>query len=100
MQELLEKEAERLGRETGFVQRRSKLSASKFEETLVLGLLERPEASLNDLVQVSADLGVDISVPGLQARITERGVKLLAGLLKASLGRLDSRIQLPAAVLD
>ncbi len=85
MQELQEKEAERLGRESGFVRGTSKLSASKFVETLVLGLLERPDASLNELVQVSADLGVEISVPGLQARITERGVKLLEALLKASL---------------
>lgn len=100
MQELLEKEATRLGRATGFVRRASKLSASKFVESLVLGLLERPDASLNELVQVSADWGVDISVPGLQARINGPGVKLLEGLLKASLGRMDSRVQLPAAVLD
>lgn len=100
MQELLEEEAKRLGEETGFVRRVSKLSASKFVETLVLGHLERPDASLNDLVQVSADLGVAISVPGLQARINGQGVKLLEGLLKASLGRMDSRVQLPAAVLE
>jgi len=99
LQKLLEEEATELGKESGFVQRRSKMTATKFVETRVVGLLERPEASLNELVAVSAELGVAISEPGLQERINRKGVELLARLLKKMLERLQNPVSLPGEVL-
>ena len=99
IRQLLEAEATKLGQQSGFVRRQSKLTASLFVETLVLGLQERPRASLNELVQVSAGLGVAISEQGLQARINEAGVQLLAGLLGQALEQLQNKVRLPGAVL-
>jgi hypothetical protein len=61
---LLEAEATRLGKATELVKRQSKLTAAKFVQTLVLGSLECPQASLNDWVQSSDSLGVSISLHG------------------------------------
>lgn len=67
-----------------FVKRRSKMTGEKFVQTLVLGSLERPDASLNDLIKVSADLGVAITVPGLDQRINEEAVNMMQELLQAT----------------
>ncbi len=42
-------DAEQLGRSTGFIQRQHKLTGSLFAQTLVLGWLEKPDASLSDV---------------------------------------------------
>jgi len=48
MQELLDKRPGGWAKKTGFVQRTSKMTAAKFLQTMVLGIMERPEAGLND----------------------------------------------------
>lgn len=85
---------------SGFVKRRSKMTASVFAETMILGVLDNPEASLNDLVQVSAKLGVDISEPGLHGRIKAEGAELLRGLLDSSLKQFAAQGTVPAEVLS
>ncbi len=87
------------GAASGFVKRRSKMTASVFAETMILGLLDNPEASLNDLVQISAKLGVEISQPGLHDRINEAAVALLKGLLDSSLKQFAAQGVVPAEVL-
>jgi len=99
MKQFLEIEAEQIGREVGVVQRRSKLTGARLVQILVLGWLANPEASLNELVQVADDLGVAISVPALQQRITERLVVLLRELVAVALTRFRQPIRLPAAIL-
>lgn len=83
-----------------FVKRQSKMTATVFAETLILGLLNNPEASLNDLVQVSGKLGVDISEPGLHGRINDEGVELLKNLLDSSLKQFAANGAVPAKVLS
>ena len=58
-----EQTAETTARQTKFVLRRSKLTGAVFVQTLVLGWSEQPEASLNDLAEMAADLGVAIHGP-------------------------------------
>lgn len=99
VKQFLEIEAEQIGREVGVVQRRSKLTGARLVQILVLGWLENPQASLNELVQVASDLGVEISVPALQQRITERLVVLLQELVAVALKRFRQSTRLPAAVL-
>jgi hypothetical protein len=65
-------DVETIAKDTGLVQRRSPMNGLGFLQTIVLGYLENPEASLNDLAQVSADLQIEISAQGLDQRITER----------------------------
>ena len=47
LQTFLERYAEEVGQETGFVQRRSKLNSTLFVKTLVLSCVDKPEDSLN-----------------------------------------------------
>ncbi len=89
-----------LGRETKFVQRESKMTASKFAQTLVLGFLDNPQATLSDLVQVSEELDVDITPQGLQNRINREAVGFLHRLLERSLSLMRDVERLPGAVLD
>lgn len=99
LKQFLKDEAEQISREVGVVQRRSKLTGAHLVQILVLGWLANPQASLNGLVQVGRDLGVEISVPALQQRITERTVALLQALVVVALKGFRQQTRLPQAVL-
>lgn len=58
--------------QTGFTQRRSKLTGSAFVQTLVLGWLSHPDASLEQLAQMASSVGVPISAQGLDQRFNSR----------------------------
>jgi hypothetical protein len=53
-------------RDSGFVRRRSKLTGDVFVRTLTFGWLHNPQATLEELAQAAADLGVAISPQGLE----------------------------------
>jgi hypothetical protein len=86
LQQFFGEVAEEIGRATGFVQRASKLTSTVFLATLVLGWLEQPEATLNELVQYSTLLEVAISEAGLQQRLNGRAVEFLRQMLAWSIG--------------
>jgi hypothetical protein len=81
LQRLLGKRADELGRETGFVQRRSKISGSKFSQTTVLGWLAKPNGSLSELSQTAASLGVRVSAQGIDERFGPASAELMRRLL-------------------
>lgn len=99
LQRFVEETSLDLSRATGFVQRRSKMSGVQFVKTLVLGWAANPEASLNDLVQCSAQLGVPISEAGLQQRINEKAMVFLRSLFAESLVGFREQVRLPGEVL-
>jgi len=76
--------ANRAARATGFVQRRSKLSGAKFVQTLVFGWLANPDATLEELGQTAATLGVRISPQGLAYRFTEPAARCMERVLHAA----------------
>jgi hypothetical protein len=77
LQELLTSVADRIAGETGFVQRESKLGGAEFSQTLVFGWLANPEATLNELTQTAATLGVAITEQGLDNRFTAPAAECL-----------------------
>jgi Transposase DDE domain len=99
LKQLLETEADQISRAVGVVQRRSKLSGAGLVQILVLGWLANPEASLNELIPVGRDLGIHISAPALQQRMTERTVTLLQELVEVALKRFRQPTRLPEAIL-
>jgi hypothetical protein len=99
LQTLLEATATQLGAATGFVKRESKMTASKFAISLILGWLDKPQASLNDLVQVSEDVGVEISESGLHQRMTPEAVAFLESLLEKSIELMNNTAGLSDEVL-
>lgn len=88
LQTLLTTEAEQAARETGCVRRVRKLSGARFVQTLVLGWLHDPHASLDSLADFAADLGADLTPQALDQRLTPAASRCLATVLTAALHRV------------
>ena len=69
LQQLLIEDANRIGRESGFIQRQRRFSGASFAQSLIFGWQANPEASLEELCQSAAVCGVRISPQGLQERL-------------------------------
>ncbi len=91
--------ADAVARQTGFVQRDSKLSGPLFLLVLVTGFLHQPAASLNFLAQVACDLGVPLTRQALHHRLGAPAVAFLRAMLQHSLQALHSKAQRPLPVL-
>ena len=98
LQEFLGEIADEEAKASGFVERESKMSGQSFAQTVILGWMENPEGSLNDLVRCSAELGVDISESGLHQRIDGRAVEFLKRLLVRGMQTLREDTRLPEGV--
>jgi len=72
------------GEQSGFVQRRSKLTGARFVQTLVFGWLKNPQASLEELTQTTAALGVRLSPQGLDQRFGPKAAATLERVLSAA----------------
>src|SRR5260221_4469706 len=99
LQQFLERRVQELSRATGFVQRNRKLSGVVFVQALVLSWLERPTASLNEVRQSCAEMGVKVSESGLQQRMNDKAVNVLRSLFQEGLAHLPKKRQVPAEVL-
>lgn len=82
-----------------FSQRQTQINAETFVQTLVLGWLQNPEASLNELAQSARELGLRLSGSALHERIGPEAVMLLAGVLKLALDDLRTPCPLPLTLL-
>lgn len=85
LQGLLIEDADRLGRETGFIQRQRKFKGSSFAQALVFGWQAGSPASLEELCQSASMGGVKISPQGLQERLNGTTAQFLKALLEQSL---------------
>ena len=84
VQHLVTTTANQLARETGFVQRASKLTGAAFVQTLLFGWLNNPQATLQQLAQMAGSVGVAISPQGLDQRFTQTAAGFLQRLLEAA----------------
>lgn len=92
--------AQRLGRETLFVQRDSKLGGAHFVQTLVLSYLANPTASLTELTQTAAALNVEITPAGLTQRFTPAAATLLQQVLGVGVQRVLAADPLAIPLLE
>lgn len=100
LQTVLETVSRESERETGFVQRASKVNGERFAQMLVLGCLEEADVSLTDLVAVGEAVGVSVSASGLNQRIDDEAVVLMQRLLQAALRHTQGDLgESPAAGL-
>jgi hypothetical protein len=78
---------EQLARETGFVQRESKLGGMEFLALMTQGLYAHPNATLNHMSGILKDINpqLEISGSGLQQRIVGSGGKFLMEMLSEAL---------------
>jgi hypothetical protein len=79
---------EQVARETGFTRRESKLSATKFVQAVVSIWLGNPDATLCELAQGGAAVGVPISPQGLDQRFGPEAAALLEWVLNRTLGEM------------
>lgn len=92
--------AEKLAKETEFVQRKSKMTGAVFLQTFVFGLVESASASLNDLVEFCEEhFGVSITTQGLNARITASTLTFMRKMFPLALVVFRQTVRLPVAVL-
>ncbi len=82
LQRIVGEEADRLARETGFIERERVLSGADFVQALILGWLQEPEITLNGLTQILQRREVSISASGLSQRFTEAAAVLLQRVLE------------------
>src|SRR6266496_2402450 len=100
MQDVLTTIAQRLARETTFVQRESKLNGATFVQTLVFTYLADPDASLDELTQTAAALDVDITPSGLTQRFTPAAATFLERVLAVAIQRVLAAQKLAIPILE
>jgi hypothetical protein len=100
MQDILTTNADIRAKEVGFIKRQRKFSGSTFAQTLVFGWLNDPEATLEDLTQTAADLGVSISPQGLEKRFTYEAADFLKHILEDAVGRIISAQPVGISILQ
>lgn len=88
LQTVLADTADALARSTGFLKRQRKFTGSSFVQMLVLGLLDNPDASLAQLAQTAAALGVVVRRQSVEERFTSQAAALLRGVLQAAVQQL------------
>ncbi|HEY6072992.1 MAG TPA: IS4 family transposase, partial [Anaerolineales bacterium] len=84
MQVVLTIQANQIAQETGFVRRTSKLTGSKFAQTVVLTWLADPQATYEQLAQTATALGAPITAQGIDQRFTPEAAKFLQRVLAAA----------------
>ena len=100
MQTVLGSVADAAARETGFVQRTSKLTGAKFVQTLVWGWMANGASSLGELSQMAINAGVTITPQGLDARFTPQAAACLARVLAVAVQELVSAEEEAATLLS
>lgn len=88
LQVIFNRVADDAAHDSGFVQRQSKLTGDVFVRTLTFGWLHNPDATLQELAQTAADLGVSISPQGLDQRFGPRAAACLEQVLNAAVTRV------------
>ena len=92
--------ADEAARDTRFVQRRSKLTGAAFVQTLTFGWLANPEASLEELTQTAATIGVPITPHGLDQRFTPQAAACLRAVLEVAVPQALSADAIAIPVLQ
>ncbi len=84
LQTLFTTTADQLATSTGCIRRHRKLSGATLVQSLVLGWLQQPEASLHQLAQMAATLGVAITPQGIDHRFTKETATFLKQVLEVA----------------
>jgi hypothetical protein len=88
LQTLFGDQADRIAKETGFIQRAVKVTGSNFAETLVFGFLNKPKMSYRQMSQSGALSGLQITVQGLEQKFGEGSAKFMQTMLEQAVSQL------------
>ena len=90
MQTILTVVADKIAVKTGFVKRIRKLTGSIFIQTLVFGWFSNSNATLDELSQTAATLGLEITPQALDKRFTREASDCLKEVLESSVETLST----------
>ncbi|MDP9311675.1 MAG: hypothetical protein M3R24_12480 [Chloroflexota bacterium] len=93
MQTVFTSVAATAARTTGFIRRQRQITGAGFVQALVFGFLANPAATLEQLAQSTANVGIVISPQGLDQRFTERAAACLQAVLEAVLLQWRGQVQ-------
>lgn len=99
IQEFFTATADEVARETQFVVRTSKVSGAHWLQVWVFGFLETEDATLNQLAQVSTDLGVALVAQGLDNRLSRTAVAFMQRMFEKSWHLFHTQASLPVGLL-
>ncbi len=85
MQTILQTVPDEAAVDTGLVKRKRKLTGSALTQILVLGWLENPEASYQQLTETAATLGIEVRRQSLEQRLTRETTEMLKMTLDAAI---------------
>ena len=88
LQEVLGPSADEKGRGSGFIQRERAMSGSQFARMLVFGWWSNPQATLEDLAQMGASVGIGISSQGLDQRFTGSAAEFMKQVLEGAVQQI------------
>jgi hypothetical protein len=88
LQDVFTTVADEAARASGFVQRQSKLTGALFVQTLTFSYLSDPDATVDDLTQTAATLGLTITGPGIVQRCTKAASACLYQVLTSAVQRV------------
>jgi hypothetical protein len=85
LQTVFTTDAEQAAREAGLIRRARQFTGATLVQTLVFGWLDNPRATHDDLAEVAADLGVDITPDALGRRLGPAACACLQEVLRQAL---------------
>jgi hypothetical protein len=88
MQTVLTDIADELARTSNFIKRQVKVTGSNFCQTLVMGWLGKPEATLEELCQTAAAIELEITPQGLEQRFTEEAANFMKAELEDAMAQV------------
>lgn len=88
MEAVLTTHADHLARSTGFIQRQGALYGHDFARLWVLGWLQNPQASLDELAQFARRLGISITSQGIHDRWSPQAANFLKALFEVALAQV------------
>jgi hypothetical protein len=100
MQAILTGAADIIAFNTGFIQRLRKFTGSVFVQTLVFGWLSNPKATLEELTQTAATLGISITPQGLDKRFTSVCAHFIKQVLEAAVATVIAEKPVAIPVLQ
>src|SRR5882724_6947541 len=100
LQAVFTTDAEDAAAAAGLIRRRRCFSGASFVQTLTFGWLANPQASLDELADLAADLGCSVSPQALDQRFTPAAADCLARVLEAALLRLVQADPVAAPLLQ
>lgn len=85
MQTILKDTANDVAAESGLIKRRRKVNGANLCQTLVLGWMSNPSATLEELCQTGVAVGLEISPQGLDQRFTKETGQFLQRMLEKTI---------------